>query len=83
MEKHTVQLSILLSNAEKKAILYNHETIDEIAQSLITRKAFDYMEKIARQTRNANLEEVITALSVKTKVEIIAERIAAEKLKEK
>jgi len=76
-----MQIELSLTDAEQKAILHYHETVEELVQTMVKNKAYTYMEQIAKENRNMDLEAVVNALPIKTKIEIKAE-IEAEKIVE-
>ena len=67
-----MQIELSLTDAEQKAILHYHETVEELVQTMVKNKAYTYMEQIAKENRNMDLEAVVNALPIKTKVEIEA-----------
>ena len=81
-----MQIELSLTEAEQKAILHYNETIEGFAQQVIEDRARQYMKHLVEEYRSEDIETVVNALPIKTKVEIDAEKLVVkpiELIKEK
>ena len=70
-----MQIELILTDAEQKAILHYNKTIEEFVQQVIEDRARQYMKYLVEEYRDEDVEATIIALPIKTKVEIEAELI--------
>ena len=70
-----MQIELILTEAEQKAILHYNETIEGFTQQVIEDRARQYMKGLVAEYRSEDIEAVVIALPIKTKIEIEAELI--------
>ena len=73
-----MQIELNLTEAEQKAILHYNETIEGFVQQVIEDRARQYMRELVKQFRDEDIETVVNALPIKTKIEIEAEKLVEE-----
>lgn len=69
-----MQISLVLTDGEKKAILHYNETIEGFIQQVIEDRARQYMKELVKQFRSEDVEATIIALPIKTRIEIEKEQ---------
>ena len=72
--KQPVPITLMLTNAELKAILHYNKTVEGFVQSLVQSSAKTYMKLLADEYRIEDLEIIVNLLDIKTWVEIEAEK---------
>ena len=73
-----MQIELNLTEAEQKAVLHYNETIEGFVQQVIEDRARQYTKGLVAEYRSEDIEAVINALPIKTKIEIEAAKIVAK-----
>lgn len=72
--KQSIPITLMLTDAELKAILHYNKTVEEFTQQVIEDRVREYMKYLANEYRNEDLEIIVNLIDIKTWVEIEAEK---------